>query len=182
MGQICILVVDDFERWRHLVSSMIGKEGDLQVAGEASDGLEAVQKAKALKPDLVLLDIGLPKLNGLVVARRIRRLSPCSKILFLSQESSPDVVREALKVGVGFVVKTDAAKELLSAVNAVMLDRQFLSSRLADTLRDAEVPCGTGRGKDLKQLSPAKHSKEISTIPAASRKTGADSTGRCHTI
>jgi len=169
MGRICILVVDDFERWRHFVCSVIGKEADLHVAGEASDGLEAVQKAKAVKPDLVLLDIGLPKLNGLVVARRIRRLSPYSKILFLSQESSPDVVGEALKCGSGFVVKTDAAKELLSAVNAVMVDRQFLSSRLADTLRDAEeVLCGTGRGKDMKQLSPPKHSNEISTVLATS--------------
>ncbi len=116
-----------------------------------------------------MLDIGLPKLNKLIVARRIRKLSPYSKILFLSQESSPDVVRGALKFAVGFVVKTDAAKELLPAVNAVMADRQFLSRGLADTLRDAEeVPCGTGRGRAMKQLSPAKHSNEISTVPATS--------------
>jgi DNA-binding NarL/FixJ family response regulator len=123
MGRICILVVDDFERWRHFVSSMIGKEADLYVAGEASDGLEAVQKANALKPDVVLLDIGLPKLNGIEAARQIRSRAPRSKILFLSQESSPDVVQQALKFGVGFVVKTDAAKELLSAVNAAIMGR-----------------------------------------------------------
>ena len=180
MRQVCILVVDDFESWRHFVSSMIGKEADLYLAGEASDGLEAIQKAKVLKPDLVLLDLGLPKLNGLVVARRIRRLSPDSKILFLSQESSPDVVREALKFGSGFVVKTDAAKELLHAVNAVILDQQFLSSRLADTLRDAKdvpVPYGTGRGsarppspeRAMKPLSAAKHSSEIPTSPGTSQ-------------
>ena len=174
MGQVSILIVDDFERWRHFVSLLIGKEADLHVAGEASDGLEAVQKAKALKPDLVLLDIGLPKLNGIEAARRIRSRSPRSKILFLSQESSPDVVREALKFGVGFVVKTDAAKELLSAVNSAIVDRQFLSSRLADTLKDAdEVPCVTGRGRahlpSPESVSPAKHSNEISTMPATSR-------------
>jgi DNA-binding NarL/FixJ family response regulator len=136
---------------------MIGKEADLHVAGEASDGLEAVQKAKALKPDLVLLDIGLPKLNGIEAARRIRSRAPRSKILFLSQESTPDVVREALKVGAGFVVKTDAARELLSAVNAAIVGRQFLSSRLADTLREAEdvpVPCRTGPGRTSRAISP----------------------------
>ena len=153
---------------------MIGKEADLHVAGEASDGLEAVQKAKALKPDLVLLDIGLPKLNGIEVARQIQSRAPRSKILFLSQESSPDVVREALKLGVGFVVKTDAARELLSAVNAVTVGRQFLSSRLADTLRDAEeVLCGTGRDRAMKQLSSAKHANEISAVAHCAAKRSA---------
>jgi DNA-binding NarL/FixJ family response regulator len=179
MRQVCILVVDDFEAWRHFVSLMIGKEADLYLAGEASDGLEAIQKAKALKPDLVLLDLGLPKLNGLVVARRIRRLSPCSKILFLSQESSPDVVREALKFGSGFVVKTDAAKELLHAVNAVILDRQFLSSRLADTLRDAKdvpLPYGTWRGS-ARPPSPSGYRQQNTQAKTRLAQAHPDKTG-----
>ena len=126
-----ILVVDDFEPWRRVVLSIIRKEVDLCVAGEASDGLEAVQKAEVLKPDLVLLDIGLPKLNGMDVARQMRSLALKSRILFLSEDSSPDVVREALRIGVGFVLKTDTIKELLPAVKAVVQGRQFLSTTLA---------------------------------------------------
>jgi DNA-binding NarL/FixJ family response regulator len=138
MARFSILVVDDFESWRDCVVSIISQEADFYVAGEASDGVEAVQKAKSLKPDLVLLDIGLPKLNGMDVARQIRSLSPQSKILFLSQESAPDVVREALKVGVGFVVKTHGATELLPAVKTVILGQRFLSSGMAyHTLRSA---------------------------------------------
>jgi DNA-binding NarL/FixJ family response regulator len=125
-----ILVVEDFEPWRRFISSMVEKEPQLRIICEVSDGLEAVQKAKELKPDLILLDIGLPKLNGIDAARQIRRFTPKSKILFLSQESSAAVVQEALGIGTGYVVKADAGRELLPAVKAVMLGEQFLSSRL----------------------------------------------------
>jgi DNA-binding NarL/FixJ family response regulator len=103
----------------------------LQIISEASDGLEAVQKAVELQPALIVLDIGLPSLNGIEAARRIRKLSPKSKILFLSQESSADVVREALCLGaLGFVVKAHAAGDLLVAVEAVLRNEQFVSSIL----------------------------------------------------
>jgi DNA-binding NarL/FixJ family response regulator len=130
MARFSVLVVDDFGPWRELVVYIVEKVTDCYVAGEASDGVEAVQKAESLKPDLVLLDLGLPKMNGLEAARQIRDLAPLSKILFLTQESSPEVAREAMKVGTGFVVKTDAAAELLPAVNTVILGEQFLSSQL----------------------------------------------------
>jgi CheY-like chemotaxis protein len=104
----------------------------LPVIGVASDGLEAVQKAKELQPDLILLDIGLPSLNGIEVARQIRKLSPESKILFVSQESSADVVQGALGTGaLGFVFKSDAGKELLEGVSAVLRGEPFVSSRFA---------------------------------------------------
>ena len=97
-----------------------------------SDGLEAVQKAQELKPDLIVLDIGLPKLNGIEAAQRIRRLSPQSKILFVSQESSADVVQKAFSLGgCGYVVKMEAAGELLAAVDAVLRGEQFVGSRFA---------------------------------------------------
>jgi ActR/RegA family two-component response regulator len=97
-----------------------------------SDGLEAVRKAEELQPDLVVLDIGLPSLNGIEAARRIRRLSPSSKILFLSQESASDVVHEALSLGaLGYVVKAHAGKELLAAVDAVLQGKQFVSDGLS---------------------------------------------------
>ena len=99
LSTVRILVVDDFEKFRQFVVEMLGKRPELQVVGEASDGLEALQKAVELRPDLILLDISLPSLNGIEVARQMRSLVPESKIIFLTQESSPDVVQEALSVG-----------------------------------------------------------------------------------
>ena len=130
MPSVRILAVEDFEPWRRFISSMVEQEPQFRIICEVSDGLEAVQKAKELKPDLILLDIGLPKLNGIAAARQIRRFTPNSKILFLTQESSIAVMREALGIGAGFVVKSDAGRELLSAMKAVMLGEQFLSSRV----------------------------------------------------
>jgi DNA-binding NarL/FixJ family response regulator len=130
MSLIRILLVDDFEPWRRFVRSEIQKAPGLRIVYEASNGTEAVEIAKELKPDLILMDLQLPKLNGIDAARKIRNLVPKSKILFLSQESSSEIVREALGMGTGFVTKADAGDELLPAVNAVMSDRLFLSSRL----------------------------------------------------
>jgi len=104
----------------------------MQIIGEAVDGLEAIQKAQQLKPDLILLDIGLPTLNGIETARRIRELSPKSKILFVSENRSGDIVEEALRTGAGgYVVKSDAAGELLPAVEAVLKGKRFVSASLA---------------------------------------------------
>jgi DNA-binding NarL/FixJ family response regulator len=127
-----ILVVDDFEPWRHFVSTTLQKQLTLQIIGEAENGLEAVQKAEQLQPDLILLDIGLPTLNGIEAARRIREVSPTSKILFLSEDRSLDIAEAALSAGAGgYVVKSDAAAELLPAVNAVLGGKRFVSASLA---------------------------------------------------
>jgi DNA-binding NarL/FixJ family response regulator len=105
---------------------------DWQIIGEASDGLEAVRKSAELQPDLIVLDIGLPELNGIAAARKIREISPRSRILFLSENSCPDVVREAFRVGAAaYVVKSDAARDLLIAVEAVIGNKQFVNSRFA---------------------------------------------------
>jgi DNA-binding NarL/FixJ family response regulator len=136
-----VLVVDDFPPWRRFVSSMFREQPRLQIVGEASDGLEAVQKARELQPDLILLDIGLPKLNGIEVARRIRELSPKSKILFVSENRSWDIAEEALRTGAGgYVVKSDAASELFPAVEAVLKGERFVSASLTgnDDLTDRQ--------------------------------------------
>ena len=105
----------------------------MQVIGEVADGLEAVQKAELLEPNLVLLDIGLPTLNGIEAARQISKLAPKSKIIFVSQESSREVVQEALNVGAwGYVVKTKAAIDLLAAVDAVFEGKRFVSVGLSN--------------------------------------------------
>ena len=126
-----ILIVDDYEPFRFAISAMLRKQSNLQVIGEAVDGEDAVQKAQQLQPDLVLLDIGLPALDGLKVARRIRELSPKSEILFVSNISSPDIVEEALRSGAaGYVAKSNAASELLAAVNAVLSGNSFVTASL----------------------------------------------------
>ena len=125
-----ILVVDDFERVRKTVRATLQKRCDLQVVGEASDGLEGVQKATELKPNLVLMDIGLPYLNGIEAARQIRELVPDAKIIFLTQESADDVVEEAFNLGArGYVIKIKAGIDLLPAIDAVISGRQFVSGR-----------------------------------------------------
>lgn len=124
MSSVRVLVVDDYEPFRRFVRSTLGKRPDLKIVREASDGLEAVRACEELRPDLVILDIGLPTLNGIEAARRIRKVSTESKILFVSQESSWDVVQEALRSGaLGYVVKAHAASELLAAVDAVCRGR-----------------------------------------------------------
>jgi DNA-binding NarL/FixJ family response regulator len=129
LPSIRILVVDDFQPFRAFVFSLFAQAPALSVVGEVSDGLEAVKKADELQPDLILLDIGLPKLNGIEAARQIRKLAPNSKILFLSQESSADVVQEAFNLGaMGYVVKANAGSELLAAVEAVRQGIRFVSS------------------------------------------------------
>ncbi|HEY6248464.1 MAG TPA: response regulator [Candidatus Angelobacter sp.] len=130
---IRILVVDDYEPWRRYLSTTLGKHDGLQVVGEVSDGLEAVQKAQELQPDLILLDIGLPTLNGIEAARQIRKHSPGSKILFVSENRSADIANEALSTGAGgYVVKSDAASELLPAIKAVFKGKRFVSASVAD--------------------------------------------------
>jgi len=129
---IAVLVVDDYGEWRQFICRMLKKNLGLHVIGEASDGPEAVQKTQELKPDLVLLDIGLPTLNGIEVARRIGEVSPTSKILFVSENRYVEVAEEAMSMGArGYVVKSDAGSELLPAVKAVLEGKRFISASLA---------------------------------------------------
>ena len=111
---------------------MLDKISNLQIVGEASDGLEAISKAARLQPDLILLDVGLPNLNGIEAGRRIRKLSPKSKIIFVTQESAYEVVQEAFNLGAwGYVVKTRVGGDLLAAIESVHHRKEFLSSGLS---------------------------------------------------
>lgn len=123
------LVVDDYEAWRRHVCSVLKTRPELLVVGEASDGLEAVQKAEQLKPDLILLDIGLPTLNGIEAENRIRQVLPGARILFLSQNNDAEILRAAMSNGAqGYVLKVDAGYELLPAIKAVLSGERFVSA------------------------------------------------------
>ncbi|HXW56649.1 MAG TPA: response regulator transcription factor [Candidatus Cybelea sp.] len=136
-----ILIAEDFAPFREFVVSTLKQRAEFQVVGQCSDGWEAVERAEQLQPDLILLDIGLPTLNGFEVAHRTRKLCPNSRILFLTQESSPDVVEDALNLGaLGYVVKAHAGNELLEAVEAVVQGKQFVSRCLRPYLPSNEPP------------------------------------------
>ncbi len=128
-----IILVDDFKPWRRFIANMLRENPDWEIVSEASDGLEAVQKAEEFQPDLIVLDIGLPKLNGIEAAASIRKVAPGSKILFLSENRDSDIAAAALGAGGhGYVVKSDGADELLVAVETVLHGKRFVSNRFTD--------------------------------------------------
>jgi len=132
LSSIRILVVEDYQPFRRFICSTLGKREELQVICESADGLDAVRKAEELQPDLVLLDVGLPTMNGIDAAREIRTLSPKSKILFVTQESSADVAQAAFSSGAqGYVVKACAGTELLPAVETIRQGGRFVGSGLS---------------------------------------------------
>ena len=125
--------MDDFVPYRLFVSSLLQERPDLQVICGVSDGLQAVEKAQELQPDLILMDIGLPGINGIEAARRIRAVAPNSKIIFLTQESSPEVIQEAKSLGAsGYVLKIGAETDLLTAVQVVLQGKQFFNDGTGD--------------------------------------------------
>ena len=131
LTDVRILLVDDNEPFRRFVAAALHDQPNLHVIGEVGDGFEAVRLAEALEPDLIVLDIGLPGLNGIETARRLRKLAPEAKIIFLTQESSVDVVHEALSLGAwGYVAKMQAGRELLVAVERVVQGKRFVSGGL----------------------------------------------------
>jgi DNA-binding NarL/FixJ family response regulator len=139
---IRVLVVDDFEPWQRQVIGQIREKPNFKIIGMMADGMEAIQKAEELQPDLVLLDVSLPKLSGIEAARKIRKLVPRAKILFLSASPDPDVVRAAFCAGgAGYVLKSDAASALLPGMEAVLSGKQFVSRSLVVI---SDLPEGEG--------------------------------------
>jgi DNA-binding NarL/FixJ family response regulator len=128
---IRVLLVDDHEVARRSIRSVLSREANLDVIGETADGEEAVKKAEELHPTIILLDITLPGISGIHAARRIRVVSPNSRIIFVSQHHSIQTARDALSVGAhGYVVKSDAGRDLLKAIEAVHEGQTFVSRTL----------------------------------------------------
>jgi DNA-binding NarL/FixJ family response regulator len=128
-----ILVVDDFQPWQSFVQRLFESHTDLKIIATANDGLEAVQKATELQPDVILMDVSLPKLNGFEATRQIRMLSPASLILFLSEHRGSDLIEAAFEAGAsGYVLKADSNSDLFTGIKAILRGQQFVSRSLKD--------------------------------------------------
>ncbi len=181
-----ILVADDHEVVRHGVRALLEARPGWQVVAEAVDGREAVEKAKRLQPDVIILDIGMPGLNGLDAARQILKAAPKSGILILTMHESEQVVREVLAAGArGYVLKSDAGRDLVNAVEAVGRQRIFFTSSVAQVVlkrslgrTDGQQPPAaepvslTHREREVVQLlGEGKSNKEVADILGISVRT-----------
>jgi DNA-binding NarL/FixJ family response regulator len=182
-----ILIADDHELVRRGLSSLLQAQEGWEICAEASDGREAVEKAKLLKPDFVIVDIGMPNLNGLAATRQLVQYDPNFKIIILTITDSDHVIREALNAGArGFVLKSDAARDLVSAIEALQRGQMFFTPRvnemvLAGFLEKGTVavrgappkfPTLTPREREVIQLlAEGKSSKEVASMLNLSTKT-----------
>jgi DNA-binding NarL/FixJ family response regulator len=133
-----VLVVEDNEAFSRFISAILQQEPTLELVGAVSDGLTAVHSAEDLQPDLILLDIGLPKQNGIEAAKQIRQRAPQAKIIFVSQESSPTIIWRALDLGArGYVLKSDVATELLAAMSSALKETSYVSAGCREALAGA---------------------------------------------
>ena len=130
MAEFTAVIAEDNQGLRALFRQILEEQTQCSVVSEAADGLQAVQQAEEFQPDLILLDLALPKMNGMEACRRIRKVAPNAKIVFLSQNTSPEVVQEALRAGaLGYLLKSEAT-DLPIALTAVLQGTQFVSNRL----------------------------------------------------
>ncbi len=182
-----ILIADDHEVVRRGLCNLLQEHESWEICGEAKDGRQAVEMAKQLKPDVVILDIGMPNLNGLAATRQLAQQNPQLKIIVLTITDSDQVIREALDAGArGFVLKSDAARDLVSAVEALQRNRMFFTPRVNDMVLAGFLDKGyesqSGETPKLPKLTPreceviqllaeGKSSKEVACLLDLSTKT-----------
>jgi DNA-binding NarL/FixJ family response regulator len=180
-----IFVVDDHEVVRRGICSLLMSHSGWEICGEAADGREAVEKVAHLQPDIVILDIGMPALNGLEAARQILHNDPHQKIAILSITDSEQVIQEALRAGAkAYILKSDAAKDLIAAVEALQRDKTYFNSRIEGIVLQGFLNSGsrapkgailselTSRERDiLSLLAGGKSTKEVGIALGISVKT-----------
>jgi DNA-binding NarL/FixJ family response regulator len=182
-----ILIADDHEVVRRGLCTLLQTREGWEVCGEAKDGREAVEKAKQVRPDVVILDVGMPNLNGLAATRQLIQQNPRQKVIVLTITDSDQVIREALDAGArGFVLKSDAARDLISAVEALQHNRMFFTPRVNDMVlagfldrghngsngESPKLPTLTSREREVIQLlAEGKSSKEVACLLDLSTKT-----------
>jgi DNA-binding NarL/FixJ family response regulator len=186
MGTLRVLVADDHEIVRKGLRSILEEQPGWEIAGEASDGREAVDKAKALKPDVSVLDVSMPGLNGLEATRQMLRNEPETKVLILTMHESDPLIREVLDAGArGYLLKSDASRDLVTAVDAIRRNKTFFTARVAQMVLDGyldkkpkaateDVPATrlTPRQREIVQLlAEGKSSKEVAVALRLSVKT-----------
>jgi DNA-binding NarL/FixJ family response regulator len=185
MDALRLLVADDHEIVRKGLRSILEAQPGWQVAAEASDGREAVDKAKQFKPDVTVMDIGMPSLNGLEAARQILKHDVRAKILILTMHESDPLIREVLDAGArGYVLKTDASRDLVSAINAIRSNKTFFTAKVAQIVLDGYLDKKpkketenaqsrlTPRQREIVQLlAEGKSSKEVAVALNLSVKT-----------
>jgi DNA-binding NarL/FixJ family response regulator len=182
-----ILLADDHEIVRRGLCTLLQKHEGWEVVGEATDGREVIEKAKELKPDVIIVDVGMPNLNGLDATRRLMQLDPNFKVIVLTVTDADQVIREALDAGArGFVLKSDAARDLVSAVEALHSKRMFFTPRVNDLVlagflekghtvsrnQPPSLPTLTAREREITQLlAEGRSSKEAASALNLSTKT-----------
>jgi len=182
-----ILIADDHELVRRGLCSLLQSQEGWEICGEANDGREAVEKAKQVRPDVVILDVGMPNLNGLAATRQLLQQNPQQKVIVLTITDSDQVIREALDAGArGFVLKSDAARDLISAVEALQRNSMFFTPRVNDMVlagfldkghngskgESPKLPTLTPREREVIQLlAEGKSSKEVASLLNLSTKT-----------
>ena len=186
MGLFRILVADDHEVVRKGLVSLLQAQPEWQVCGEAEEGRDAVDKAQSLKPDVIILDIGMPNLNGLEATRQILKVNPQARVLILTLHDSDQVVREVLNAGArGFLLKSDAARDLVAAVEALRRNKTYFTSKVASMVLEGYLKAGTKgatvapgrnrltpREREIVQLlAEGKSTKEVAVALGLSVKT-----------
>ncbi len=186
MATFRILVADDHEVVRKGLVALLQQQPNWEVCGEAGDGREAVEKTRELRPEVVILDIGMPSLNGLEATRQILKLNPQAKVLILTLHDSDQVVRDVLNAGArGFLLKSDAARDLVAAVEALRRDKTYFTSKVAAMVLEGYLKGGAGpapattgrnrltpREREIVQLlAEGKSTKEVAVVLGLSVKT-----------
>src|SRR5581483_7768207 len=181
-----IFIADDHEVVRKGLMALLQAQPDWEVCGEAADGREAVEKAQQLKPDVVILDIWMPSLNGLEATRQILKTNPQARVLILTLHDSDQVVREVLNAGArGYLLKSDAASDLVAAVEALRRDKTYFTSKVAAMVLEgylkggaAPTPAQVGRNRltprereIVQLLAEGKSTKEVAVALGLSVKT-----------